>query len=254
MASYQDIILQQLQNRIARQAKVKADREAAKTKNRKGIQSGLSLALSLATMGGSSLLSAGMKGLSKFDKLKKIIDASKGLQKAAKVLDVGSKTSRLGTYGAQFANKAINRLIADLLVEDTETMRGEDKLSGYGQDLAGSVAGYGKSFVKGAMNPVSSLPFDEPGAIPIDGIGGESIIDQGSISSIEPNLATGPTFSQQSSLNQQGNPFTNMEGFSTQAHQSKNILGNILSQYPSGYKPDRQAYYNIIDDLVKQRI
>ena len=35
MASYQDIMLQQLQNRIARQEKVKTDREAARTKNRK---------------------------------------------------------------------------------------------------------------------------------------------------------------------------------------------------------------------------
>ena len=80
MASYQDIMLQQLQNRIARQEKVKTDREAARTKNRKGIQNAISLALTVATMGGSSLLSLGMKGLSKFDKLKKIIDASKSLQ------------------------------------------------------------------------------------------------------------------------------------------------------------------------------
>ena len=70
MASYQDIMLQQLQNRIARQEKVKTDREAARTKNRKGIQNAISLALTVATMGGSSLLSLGMKGLSKFDKLK----------------------------------------------------------------------------------------------------------------------------------------------------------------------------------------
>jgi len=252
MASYQEIMLQQLQNRMARKEKVKTDKEAAKTKNRKGIQDGLSLALSLATMGGSSLLSMGMKGLSKFDKLKKVIDASKGLQKAAKFLDVGSKTTRLGTYGSKFANKALNRLVADLLVKDTETMKGEDKLSGYGKDLAASVAGYGKSFVGDAVNPVSGLPFDEPGAIPIDN---DNIpLPEGTEDGILPlssNTPTGPTFSQQSTINQQASPFPNMEGFSTQPHQTKNIFGNVLSQDPSGYKPGGQAYYNIIDDLVK---
>ena len=251
MASYQDIMLQQLQNRIARQEKVKTDREAARTKNRKGIQNAISLALTVATMGGSSLLSLGMKGLSKFDKLKKIIDASKSLQKAAKVLDVGSKTSRLGTYGAQFANKAINRLVTDLLVKDTETMKREDKLSGYGQDLAGSVAGYGKSFVGDALNPVSGLPFDEPKAIPIDN---DNIpLPAGTEDGILPlssNTPTGPTFSQQSTINQQASPFPSMAGFSAQPHQTQNILGNVLSQDPSGYKGG-EAYYNIIDDLVK---
>tara|TARA_R100000808_G_C2153853_1_gene164450 strand:- start:6010 stop:6777 length:768 start_codon:yes stop_codon:yes gene_type:complete len=255
MATPHEILLTQIQNRVNRRDKVKADREASSTKRKKRLQDIINLGLTLATAGGTSALSLGLKGLSKFDKLKKVIDASKGLQKAVKFLDVGSKTTRLGTHAAKFGNKALNRLISDIIVKDTETMRDEDKLAGYGTDLATTVASYGKSFVEGAVNPVSGLPYDEPGAIPIEESAGESIIDQGGVSSIEPNVASnvpsGPTFSQQSALNQLSNPFPNMLGYSTDPHQTQSILGSIISQDPSGYKGG-EAYYNIIDDIMEK--
>ena len=240
--SQSDIILQQYMNKQSAQNKTADRKEASKTKAKKGWSTALNLAFMAATMGGGSVLGGIVKGASKIGKLGKVLDKAKNLQKLVKFLDAGKKTSRLGHFGTKLGNKFINRTLADILVKDTDTMKKEDKLAGYGADALSVGTGYANSWLPDSINPGTGKAWgvENLGADNLPGIGDSANVlpaDQ-----LMPNLSLG----QQSALNQQQNMVGN---FSSIPYQSQNIIGNTITQQPTGYS-NGNSYFNLIDDSI----
>lgn len=239
-----DIILQQIMNKAKGQKATAARSEAKKTKSRKNWTNALNLAFTLATAGSGSVLGGIVKGASKIGKLGQVLDKAKNLQKLVKVLDAGKKASRLGVYGTKLGNKFINRALSDVLVKDTDTMRKEDKLSGYGSDVLNVVSGYGKSFLPGATNPYTGVAFGE-----VKDNNLPTIASSVSPNTLPINQPVNLTLGQQSALNQQNNLLAGTSLSST-PYQRENIIGNIISQRPTGYSSGT-PYFNLIDDNLE---